>query len=100
MAGFRLVQAPPDVGNSCEVCPVQIDCGPVILTEGLGRTVIFDVGNETQPVDTCVKIKCAVPADIPVINPLLLMVATAGLDEIQVPPVAGVAVAVPAIQTD
>lgn len=68
--------------------------GPVMETAGLGKTVSVFVGNEAQPVADSVNVKFTVPWLIPVITPLLFIVAMAGFDELHVPPVAGDAVVV------
>ena len=56
----------------------------VILTTGLLMTVI-DVGKEVQKVVDEVNVTLAVPTDIPVIKPLLFIVAIAGLKLVHVP---------------
>ena len=66
---------------------------PVRVMEGLSLTVIADVGEETQPEILLVKVNVAEPEAIPVITPELVMVATAGLELVHVPPLLGVTVA-------
>jgi hypothetical protein len=64
-----------------------------VLTIGSALTVTIGVV-ALQPVNVSVKVKVTVPADMPVINPALLMVATAGTLLTQVPPAPGLAVIV------
>lgn len=66
---------------------------PVSDITGLSLTVMAEVGEETQPDKLLVKVNVAEPAVIPVITPELVMVATAGLELVQVPPLEGVTVA-------
>jgi len=65
MVGFVLIHVPPDVGESVVVEPIQIGLLPVISTIGLPTTVSEEVAPDMQPVDACVKINVAVPAEIP-----------------------------------
>lgn len=83
------VQVPPVVGDNVVVLPVQMVVGPVTVTVGLPLTVMADEALETQPVVELVKVKVALPAATPVTMPALLMVATAVLLDVQVPPLAG-----------
>lgn len=92
--GLNAVHVPPD-GVPVAVVPLPtqtVDCAK--LTVGLGKTVNGVVGAEEHPVDVCVQVKVAVPAAIPVTTPALVTVATAGFEDCQVPPVAGVTVVV------
>lgn len=74
--------------------------GPVMETTGFPKTCNVDVGLDVQPVEFSVKVKVTCPAETPVTNPEPLTVATAGLDEVQTPPVEGVTVVVDPIQID
>jgi hypothetical protein len=63
--------------------------GPLALTVAFPFTTIGFDGLEAQFVVLLVKINVAVPADIPVTMPALVMVATAGLLLDQLPPLVG-----------
>ena len=90
--GVLLTQVPPVPGLALMVAPVH-NVGDGTLTVGIVLTVTVEVV-ALQPVDVSVKVKVAEPADIPVINPALSMVATAGALLTHVPPVPGLAVIV------
>jgi len=95
--GLLLTHVPPDPGLAVIVAPAHnVDDG--ILTVGSVFTVTVAVVL-LQPVAVCVKVNDAVPADTPVINPVLSMVATVGLLLTQVPPDPGLAVIVAPIHT-
>ena len=93
IAGLLLVHVPPLEGVKLDKLPTQIAPLPVRLMVGLSFTVIEDVGDEIQPETLLVNVKVAVPPEIPVITPEFVMVATAGLELVQVPPLVGVTVA-------
>ena len=84
-----LVQLPPEAGNKVVVVPAQIVFEPEIEITGLDLTVITCDESDVHPVEVCIKINLAVPADIPVTTPLFVIVATPGLELIQLPPDAG-----------
>lgn len=71
---------------------------PLRLITGLVSTIIGELGSETQPLDDCVKIKVAMPVEIPVTKPVLVTEATDGLVLDHIPPVDGVRVLVLPIQ--
>ena len=95
IAELELDQVPPVVGDNVVVLPVQTWLAPVMETVGLALTVTAEDVLETQPVAELVNLKVAVPAATPVISPTLEMVATDEFELVQVPPLAGVIVAVP-----
>jgi hypothetical protein len=97
MAGFVLAQVPPLVGDKVVVLPTQIVGGDAV-TVGFATTVNADVGSDTQPVAVSVHVKVTDPGVRPVINPALLIVATAGLLLAHVPPELGVTVVDPSTQ--
>lgn len=93
------VQVPPLVGESKPVLPIQTEAGEVRI--GCGLTVTFEVVFEQFPVDVLVNLNWTVPGEIPVTTPALVTEANAdpGATTAQVPPVAGVRLAVPFTQT-
>ena len=91
--GLLLVHVPPLEGVKLDRLPTQMAALPVRFMVGLSFTVIEDVGDETQPETLLVNVKVAVPLVIPVITPEFVMVATAGLELVQIPPLVGVTVA-------
>jgi len=95
--GLLLTHVPPIPGLAVIVAPAHnVDDG--IVTVGSVFTVtVAEV--LLQPVAVCVKVNETVPADTPVINPVLSIVATAGLLLTQVPPDPGLAVMVAPIHT-
>jgi hypothetical protein len=97
--GSLLIQVPPLDGERPVVAPTQTLVGPLILTVGSALTVIAPVGEDTQPVFESVKMKVAVPAEIPVTTPALVTVATVGSLLTHVPPVVGDKVVVSPTQT-
>ena len=82
-------QVPPVVGDKVVVLPVQMVVGPVTETVGLPVMVTTVEGLELHPVVALVNVKVAVPAPIAVTTPELLMVATAVLLDVHVPPLEG-----------
>jgi hypothetical protein len=94
MASLLLTHVPPVLGLAVIVVPTfRKDEG--VLTVG-AYTDIVDVVLLHPTVG--VKVKVTSPADIPVINPLLSIVATPGALLTQVPPVFGLAVIVVPLQ--
>ena len=87
-AGLLLVQMPPVVGDKVVVCPTQILALPVMLATGCAVTVTVPAV-AVQLVVPSVKVNVAMPAEIPVTNPVLSTVATRELLLAQVPPVVG-----------
>ena len=88
-AALLLAQVPPLVGVKPELSPMQILVAPEIVTTGMAFTVTVEVGIEAHPVRELVKVKVAVPADMPVTTPAFVTVATEALLLAQVPPVEG-----------
>lgn len=88
-AALLLAQVPPLVGVKPELAPIQILVAPEIVTTGIAFTVTVAVGAEAHPVRELVKVKVAVPADMPVTTPAFVTVATEALLLAQVPPVEG-----------
>lgn len=86
-------QLPPEVGLKFKVLPIQTLL-EAAETTGLALTVTDELASEAQPVVELVKVKVAVPADIPVMRPALLMLATPGAELVQEPPEVGVIVVV------
>ena len=90
--GALLTHVPPVAGLAVIVAPTHnVEDG--VLTAGSAFTVTEGVVL-LQPVAVEVNVKVTVPADIPVINPTLLIVATAGALLTHVPPMPGLAVIV------
>jgi len=92
MAGLLLIHVPPATGLAVMVAPAHNDNADVVTT-GRAFTVTLVV-ILLHPVAASVKVNVAEPADTPVINPALSIVATAGLLLTQAPPVTGLAVIV------
>jgi hypothetical protein len=92
-AGLKLTHVPPLDGNTFTVPPIHIGSGLTIETEGFADTVP-DKAADTHPVLVCVNVNVTEPADIPVIKPALVIVATAELLLAHVPPAVGVTVVV------
>ena len=67
---------------------------------GRALTVTFEVGLLLHPVDVCVKVNVAVPAETPVTTPASVTVATAGVLLTHVPPLVGDNVVVPPAHMD
>lgn len=84
-----LAQVPPDVGDKVVVDPTHKDVDPVILTDGLVFTVIFEDGSDEQVELSKVNVKLADPAPTPVTIPALVTVATEALLLTQEPPEVG-----------
>jgi hypothetical protein len=91
-AGALLTHVPPTPGLAAIVAPTH-NVADGVLTIGSAFTVTLEVVL-LQPVAVEVNVKVTLPADMPVINPALLMVATAGALLTQVPPAPGLAVIV------
>jgi hypothetical protein len=71
------------------VFPTHITEGPLRLIIGLGITFIGKDSFDVHPVVELVNVNFAVPAKMPFTRPVLLIVATVGLDETQIPPELG-----------
>ena len=98
MAELLLCHEPPVAGDTLVVEPTQIEEAPFTTMIGFGFTVTGAVGNDTQP-EVDVNTKVTLPAATPVTTPdELFTVAIDGSLLVQVPPVVGVNVVVPAIQ--
>lgn len=82
-------QVPPEEGDNCVVLPKQIEEGPAKLTGTVVFILTADVVSDAHPVLFCVNINRALPWEIPVTRPEFVMLATAGLTDVQVPPVEG-----------
>jgi hypothetical protein len=95
-----LAHVPPVVGLSVVVEPTHIVLPPVMLVVGFALTVNGDVAIELHPVLVNVYVNVAVPADIAVIKPALVIVATAVLLLVHVPRVVGLTVVVLPIHSD
>lgn len=67
---------------------------------GVGCTVIGDDAEDVHPVKLVVNIKVTDPSEIAVIMPLFAILAIAGLELVQVPPVVGVILAVSPIHSE
>jgi len=91
-AGLLLTHVPPEPGLAVIVAPIH-NFADWILTTGNAFTVTLEVVL-VQPVVVFVKVNVTLPAVSPVINPALVMVATAGLLLTHVPPEPGLAVIV------
>jgi len=88
--GLLLTQVPPDTGLAVITEPIH-NVAEGVLTTGRAFTVTLDVAL-LQPVAVSVNVNITLPAVSPVINPALVIVATAGLLLTHVPPVPGLAV--------
>jgi uncharacterized protein (DUF362 family) len=100
MALLLLTHVPPVVGLKVVVEPAHIVLAPVMLTVGFALTVNGAVAKELQPVLVNVYVNVAVPAATAVINPALVIVATAVLLLTHEPNVVGLTVVVPPIHND
>jgi hypothetical protein len=89
-AVLLLVQVPPVFGVTFAVVPTHTAVAPA--NTGSAFTVKLTVAE--QPVDVCVNVRVTVPAVKPVTTPAFVIVATAVLLLVQVPPVFGVTFAV------
>lgn len=89
IAGALLTHVPPAPGLALIVEPIH-NVAEGVLTNGIAMTVTAEVV-ALQPVVVSVNVKVAVPAEIPLTNPVLSMVATAGELLTHVPPVPGLA---------
>jgi hypothetical protein len=96
--GLLLIHVPPVPGLAVIVEPIHNDVNGV-LTTGRAFTVMLEVVL-LQPVAVSVKVKVAVPAVKPVINPAFVILTTVGLLLTHVPPVPGLALIVPPIHND
>jgi len=90
--GLLLTQVPPVEGLASIVAPIHNEDDGV-LTTGRAFTVTLEVVL-LQPVAVSVKVNVTLPAVNAVINPVLVMVAIAGLLLTHVPPAPGLAVMV------
>ncbi len=73
--GLLLTHWPPDVGNIDVVPPLQIEDGPFMVMTGFPLTDTCRFPEDVQPV-AAVYVNVAIPLEIPVTTPLLLIVAT------------------------
>ena len=73
-------QVPPVDGVKFLVLPIHTLGAPVIATTGSALIVTGLVGDDIQPVDVCVHVNVAVPAERPVTLPVLSTAATAPFD--------------------
>lgn len=89
MDEFNDVHVPPTVGLSWPVWPIQIFGLPSTAITGPLFTVTTEEESDLQPVVELVNTNLAVPKAMADTKPLLFIVATDGLDEVQVPPVEG-----------
>src|SRR5690606_27454665 len=89
------LHVPPVLGVTLAVEPIHTLVAPPKVGEGFTVKLIVLV----QPVEVLVNVKVTVPALTPVTTPPLVMVATPVLDELHVPPVLGVTLAVEPIHT-
>ena len=67
----ELVQKPPDAGDRAVVLPSQMLVSPKICTIGFAWTVTGAVAFVKHPEEFSLKVKVAVPAEIPTITPEL-----------------------------
>jgi hypothetical protein len=88
--GLLLLHVPPVDGDSVVFAPGQIDVGPDIVTVGLGPIVIGCEALDIHPEPVSVYVNVAVPCEIPVTIPELVIVAILALLLVHVPPVLGV----------
>ncbi len=98
--GLVLCQTPPEEGKRVVVAPVQRVAPPAIWVVGLLYTRKGFVGCEAHPVTEEVNLNVVCPTVCPVTKPVLVMLATAGLELTQVPPEVGERDEVPFTQTD
>lgn len=84
-------QNPSSEPINCSVSPTQISLSFTVIV-GLELTVTGSDGKELQPLAASVKINVAVPSEIAVTAPLFSMVAIAGFELTQVPPIVGLKV--------
>jgi hypothetical protein len=89
---LELDHTPPDEGKSCEVLPIQIIEGPLLVAIGLALTVIGAEASEAQPVVELVNTTVACPGANAETMPELLTEAIDGLLDIHVPPLDGLMV--------
>lgn len=94
--GLLLVHVPPVEGLTFAVLPTQTEVAPL----NTGKAFIVKVVDAVHPVEVCVKVKVTTPLVSPLANPLLFMVATAGLLLDHVPAPEDVKLAVPPTQID
>ena len=86
---LELIHMPPTLGNTLTELPTHTLGLPGKEINGAGLMVMDAEESDTHPDDVSVNINLTVPAVKPDTTPLLLMVATEGLELIQVPPVEG-----------
>jgi len=87
-AVLLLTHTPPEVGESVVVLPTHIEGGPVNIALGSSLMVIYSLSDDGHP-EALVKTNVTAPLETPVTIPLLVIVATDGLLDTQVPPVVG-----------
>ena len=92
IAGLLLAQMPPAPGLAFMVLPIH-KVAEGVLTTG-GAFMVTGAVVALQPFAVDVKVKVALPAETPVINPALVIVAMPGALLTQVPPAPGLAVIV------
>jgi hypothetical protein len=92
-----LNQVPPEVGESVMVFPIQTDAAAETIGAALMVTAEVVL---LQTEEVGVKVNVALPEAIPLTRPVLSTVALVGSLLVQVPPVVGLKVIVPPIQTD
>lgn len=88
-SGLVLYQIPAEAEDRVVLKPKQISSVPDTDKVAGGNTVMLTEELDVQPVDASVKRKDVVPVETAVTKPVLEMVATAGLPELQVPPLFG-----------
>ena len=96
MALLLLAQVPPEAGVTLAVCPGQTTEAP----PSVGRAVTEKLVVLMHPVVVLVKVRVTEPAATPETTPALVTEAMALLLLAQVPPVAGVTLAVAPTQTE
>lgn len=90
IAALLDAQVPPELGVIVVVSPIHNSLSAGAVMVGPGSTVKESLGSESQPFDNLVKINETLPGANGVTKPALVMVAMAGSDDAQVPPVVGV----------
>jgi hypothetical protein len=90
IASLLDAQVPPVPGVIVVVSPIHNSLSAGAVMVGPGSTVNESLGSESQPLDNLVKINDTLPGANGVTKPALVMVAIAGSEDAQVPPVVGV----------
>ena len=90
MAALLDAQVPPELGVMVVVSPIHNSLSAGAVMVGPGSTVNESLGSESQPFDNLVNVNDTLPGDNGVTKPALVMVAIAGFEDAQVPPVVGV----------